>query len=493
MRIDSFILLLTLLLVGLCAPEANSQVQLNSGRVLMAEVQEAHDEGLTIRRLDNGGVLDLRWDNLSPKSALEIKQAFGLSVDDESEVLVNADVIDYAVGGNLTTVVGKIVSEDTEAVHVRRKTIIYPVKRVTIRRRTSREVPVLDIYTKDQFYNEKLTELSPGENADKHILVADLMMRVRQYGRAAEHLKKAKSFGGGSQPNVLEAKLLRVRLFSEAAKERELLDEIGVARARRNFSQGIELIERYEQEYASGKLKSEFEQEKSRFAKARERYLVSRVAEVWYRTIWTLANRKATEGGIAFNQAREYAEAQMGKDIRERVTKVLQTDADETEEMWPKRLAFRGVARSEKYSYGIGSWTLGEDAIKKGSKQGAEEEKETVQKTSEQKNIERMARRIREAVERSRRASSQQRGQEKVFTEDDWWADAKADARALWVRAYYAEFGGDLELVNAYVIDCVTCAGRGDLATIGQTGGKERKVKCPTCQGTRHKRVIRAR
>ncbi|MEC8653529.1 MAG: hypothetical protein VXY92_13310, partial [Planctomycetota bacterium] len=51
------------------ANSSAQSIQLADGRVLLASVEQADGEGLRVRRLDNGGVLDLRWDHLSTASA----------------------------------------------------------------------------------------------------------------------------------------------------------------------------------------------------------------------------------------------------------------------------------------------------------------------------------------------------------------------------------------------------------------------------------------
>ena len=62
----------------------------------------------------------------------------------------------------------------------------------------------------------------------------------------------------------------------------------------------------------------------------------------------------------------------------------------------------------------------------------------------------------------------------------------------VWLRAYYAEFGGDLELIGAHLNGCPICGAEGKLTVFAQSG-KAQKVDCSTCRGTRFKRWIRAR
>ena len=61
-----------------------------------------------------------------------------------------------------------------------------------------------------------------------------------------------------------------------------------------------------------------------------------------------------------------------------------------------------------------------------------------------------------------------------------------------WLRCYFAEFGGQMEIAAAHAPACVNCNAQGTTTTIGSTG-RPQKVKCSVCHGTRYTRLIRAR
>lgn len=471
---------------------ATGQVlQLKDGDVLVGKV-EAHEGGLTFERLDNGGVLDLTWDQLSVESANKLKRMFGLIVEEDGEIMVTADYLEFELAGGVKErIVGRIIDQDETTIVLRRQGVEYPVPRSKIKARDTRQVPAMDVYTAAEFYNEKLAEYAPGDDADKHILLAETLMRVRDYERAGEHLEKAEELGGGRQPRLLESRIKRLALFKVAAAERELLDRIKVALVRREFPRGLELIEDYESKFEDGKFRAEFERLKSRLAKAREQYLVRKVCEIWDDTAYSLARKKATEAGLSFEGAKEYAEDQMGQDIRARVQKLLGITAEEVEEAWGARLDSPAAPRAQRYSYGVGSWTLGAQAVKKGTVQERSEEQQE-EKSERQKQNERMQRRIERAMERARRTVGQGgAGQGEEETPQQWWEDATVAEKHVFVRAYYVEYGGDMVVENAHVNPCVSCAGEGRMTVLG-TSGKPQKIDCPVCHGTRYRRWIRA-
>jgi hypothetical protein len=496
------ILLLAWFLLAIVAPLPAQAVQLRSGEVLFGEIDPPPDEnGLTLRRFDNGGVLHLRWDQLSPASAKRLREASGLSVEEESEYLVDAELLEYLLpGGGLRQMVGRRVREDDASITFRSRGQDWVVQRNSLRSIREVSVPVLQVMTNSEFYNEQLAAIGitaevPADAAarialaDRHILLADVMLRVRDYDRAEQHLKAAQELGGGNQPALLEGKLERLKTIQGSKAERDLIDEIQAARARSEFDRAGELIAQYEQKYATGgKLKTDFTRAKLRVQEARQAHYVRRVTEKWYGSILELAQRKSREPGVTLAAARSYAESQLGRDLRQHVAKLLKLEPAEVEELWGKRKEYR-VARADRYLYGIGSWVLGKDEILKGTKQGESDQTQRDKQSDEEKEIERLARKIADARRRALAAGGG--GGAKEYTPEDWWKAATPTERDFFIRAYYAEFGGDLEVTHASVDECLTCAGQGTIATLSDVG-QSRNVKCPTCQGTRFKRAIRA-
>jgi len=476
----------------LTAGVSGQVVQLRSGDVLLGKV-DAHEDGLTVVRFDNGGVLDLTWDQLSNESAGRIKALFNLSVEDEDQAMVTAERLRYELaGGGVDEVVGRVVDENDTTITVRRLGVNYPIRRDQVRRRSTVEVPAVDVFTRDEFYNEKLVEIAPGDDADKHIKLADELVRVGDYDRAKDHLDRARELGGGRQPNLLAGKIKRLKLFRESAAEREFLDRIKIALARGDFKKGKGLIEDFERKHSKSKLQGEFLRVKDRFDKARQRYLTVRTTELWYKAMFPVARKKAVESGVTFEDARDYAESEMGQDIRAKVQKALGIPAEEVDVLWQQRFDYRGGPRAQRYSYGVGSWTLGSDAIVKGTKLEAGHAVEQESAVDRQKR--RTREKIRRALDRQRRAAARNRGpSHDKDTPGEWWKKATADEKTVWLRAYYVEHGGDLRVENASISkSCDECGGEGKTTSFGLSG-KRQRVECWLCHGTRFWRAIRAR
>ena len=104
----------------------------------------------------------------------------------------------------------------------------------------------------------------------------------------------------------------------------------------------------------------------------------------------------------------------MGKEIREHIAKTLGLEVEEVETMWANRSKHAGAADAEQYYYGVGSWVLGEESIIKDTKQAevakAAEDKD--KKSEKDKEMERLRKRIQEAIRRMRSQGPQAGGQQ---------------------------------------------------------------------------------
>lgn len=483
----------TVLLLALSAPAQS--LQLADGKVLLAKVETADGDGCRVRRLDNGGMLDLRWEHLSSSSATAIKRQWDLMGDTQDEILVRADEVEYLVNGGKQTLIGKIVDRSGDVIVVQQKGIQYRIPRAELRAFRRVEVPVAQIFTKDEFYAMHLAEIAPGDSADKHIVLAEDLVKVRDYDHAAEHLQKARELGNTANPQRLEQMTQRLQRYKEAAKERELLDQIQAARSRgqlADFEKGGKLIAEFEAKYPQSKLKTDFEVEKKRFGDARAKYLSQQVAEQWRRSIQIFADKQAADDGIPLVAARTYAESKMTEDIVARVAQQLRLEPVEVQALWADRARYPVGKRTELFSYGVGSWVLGEDGILKGTKQGEVKDKQAPPKEQgNSRDVERLARALREALERRRAAVQGQGAGQQEQTDEDWWRQASRSERTSWLRAYYAEFGGQLVVTYQGVQPCISCYGEGTTPEVDPEGKLVRN-KCFLCQGTKWLRSFKA-
>lgn len=491
-------LLLLAACLGLALSAAGQTLQLKGGRILLAKVTDANADGLHVERLDNGGHLDLRWDHLTPECARRIQEDYGLIQDDEGEVMVEADAVTYTSGGARLELIGRIVERQGSDLVIEtlgRRVTVAKNKLAGVGVRKV-QVPVGQIFTDDQYYVMLLAEHAPGEDPDKHVQLADALMRARDYVRAEEHFKKAQELGGGRNGSKLASLIERVQVYQRAVAERDILDEIRLRRMRgsvESFRAGEALIAEFEQKYGDSPLRPEFERERKRFEAAQERFLVSRITTVWRRLIrpsvnaWLLDNPDAN-----LATAKQFAESELGDAIAEKVAEQLDLEPDAVRPLFAKRAELDRGLKTELFLYGLGSLVLGEDGVKRDTKQG-EREQNDPRTVSEDRELERLARKIREARDRARQAGMAGNGQGPAAdTPEGWWQSAGRSERTAFLRAYYAEFGGDLEYIKGYVKPCYSCGAAGTIVSLSPEG-KRVRMKCDLCHGTRFTRSVVAR
>ncbi|MBL8755510.1 MAG: hypothetical protein JNK15_19575 [Planctomycetes bacterium] len=488
------ILLLALLAAWLPA----QTIQLADGRVLLGEVENPDGEGLRVRRLDNGGVLDLRWSHLSPASALFWKKKFDLAGDTQDEVTIRADEVEYVREGGKRTLLGRITEQTTEHVVVTVKGVQNRVPRTELRAVRKVDAPVMQVLTRDEYYQEQLAQRQPGTEADKHVLFAEELIKVRDYDHATEHLQKAKELGS-KNPAHVDALTAKLERFKAAAKELKSLEEIQVSRSRgqlADFERGTKQIAQFEKDFPpeQRKLKPEFDAEKKKFADARTRYLKGVVADKFRANIQWVAEKALSGQSLTLQAARDYAQNKMTDDIVARLASVLRLEADEIKALWAARKDVPLGKRTELFAYGVGSWVLGDKAILKDTAAGKEADKQKgAQEPTGQadRTMEQFQKLLKQALDRRRQAMQQQGAENDQLTDEDWWRQAERNERLAWMRAFYAENGGQLVVTYATVSPCISCDGVGTTPVLGGDGKLTRNT-CFLCQNTKYMRSFRA-
>jgi hypothetical protein len=359
-------------------------------------------------------------------------------------------------------------------------------------RTRKRDVPALEVYTADEWYAKKLAEIEPGEDADKQIALAEELRRVGDFARAEQHLLAAEALGGGRQASQLPILLQRVRNLRAAEAERELLAQIRIMRNRQQFEQADALMAKFRSEYPDSKLMLELERESERFAEALAGYAVERLRVGWDQAVRRVADDHIRDPQVTLAAARAFAEDKMADEVFAKLAKTLEIEVDELKAYWADRAA-HGRGRAVIYSYGVGSWVLGPEQIVAGTKAAGDGGAGGAGGGAGEQDpeLDRIIRKLRENRDQQRRSGGGGAGGQEE-TEEDWWRAAERSDRAGWLRAYFAEFGGQMEVTNAYSNPCPNCEAAGFITVLGDSG-REQKQKCPVCHGTKFTRLFRAR
>jgi hypothetical protein len=492
--------LLTLILAGVSASSAAAQMlRLRTGKVLIGSVEEANENGLRFKRLDTGGVLDLVWSDLVPDDAKRVRSAQGLIDDGENaDVKVAAMRVRFQKGDAVQELIAEQIGKDAHGMVLRRKGVRYEVAISELRAVPEKlEVDIHEVRTPDEIYQTAVEEHQPGEDGRKHMALGLYLVRVGDGKRAKEHLTKAKELGIGDQPRELEAQLERVDRLLAHKEEADLIAEIQVMRNRRNYKRAVELVADFEKRFPQTKLKSEFDKAKNQLERDRESWLIQDVTSEWYRALDDEAG-KIARSATGIKEAKTRAEEALGKAIRERIARTRQITVEEVEKLWGMRLA-RKVARVQQTTYSTGSWILGKAEVIKGTSQekagaGAGASQAAKPESDQERRLKEIQKRVDEYMRKARQAGGQgQNQQPELQTEDEWWKDkdVSSTTRTLWIKAWYAEKGGDVQVLSAHVNTCDQCGGPGFTEVIRPFDGGTQRIPCPLCHGTRFIRGVR--
>ena len=487
------------LLLILCSVTSLSAqtLRLRNGTFLIAEILDVNEDGIKLKRLDNGGQIDLAWKHLVAEDAKRLRVQYNLlGAEEQSQVLIPALRCTYArEDGVKTEIIGELVSRDTQQIVLKRMGNRYPIPIADLRGAPEHvNVPIGDIRTRSEIYEQQLAEIDPGEDADKHTALGFWLMRVDLLEQAKIHLDKAGELGGGSQREKVEGLQKRVGALLLHQEEAELLKRMVIQRNRKRFDKALALAKEFEKKFPSSPLRSEFEQRRDSINAARETHFIKQVTLDWYRVLRDVAGGIAADRSLAIDAAQQKVTDEMGQEIRKRIANKRKLKPNEVEEFFGARHDHK-VAKPQKMGYGFGSWLLGKSAILEDTTQGAAEKKQASKKKKDS-NAGRARRQFRKRLEEFRRALRGSRGgnqenADALQSPADWWRTATTAMRKQWLIAYYAEKGGDMKVYHASLNHCPTCSARGYIEVQSSEGSKVVRQTCPTCHGTRFQRVIR--
>ncbi len=494
-RIPLAVLALVLLLGG---PAPAELIRLKSGKVLLGKIEgEPDQEGFLFRRSDNGGVLQIKWRHLMPADARRLKAKAGLLEDTEEEVLVKARKITVRIPGlaRPKTYIGIVVGRKPGTIILRRKGFETEIRTEQIEGTPEWvDVPALEVYTPDEFYQKELQEIQPGDDPAKHEILARALKGAGDLERAKIHFQKVLEL----DPNYRNKAAVEHALqqIEAALNNRDLMEamkKVRQAKGQKDFNRALALAAELDKKLdrMPGPLKQVWLAQKDKLIKDRTKYLASQVTERIYQLIRRLAQEEVIKRDVGPDEAKEFAEKEMPDLIVSKVAAQLGIDKEEVLALWNKRENFH-LAKPRSATYGDGTFIL----PKEKAYAGTSLEGSLARGNSRRARQNEMQRRIKEFLRRQlqkRRNRAGGRGGQQApqeVTPEDWWKNARVNERRLWLIAYFAEFSGMMKVKKAYAEPCPTCGGTGYISALDANSGKEIRVKCPACHGYRMRRRI---
>jgi len=475
-------------------------LRLRDGGILWAALDGHDPETLTVRRLETGGRLPLPWSLLDPAQEDALRLELGYVDPFADEVVVDAERLVLVDG---TELVGAVVNRTEEHLWLKTASSTTPVAKRLVTSATRIQAPALDVYTRDELYQRRASELqdrlvaSGRAGALAHLELARHCERLFDYARAEEHYRLVATLDAELESDAVRAGLERTRERASHQAQVDFLAEVDLLRARRRYGEAFERLEAFPRLFPDSPLTEDWNRLRGRVERYQERDLRERVVASWHRAASDLVRAAAREKD-ELAQALEYVESGLPEDIAARVREDLESLAPGISEGDVARLfSEREGGRFRQASYGHGTWILGEERALAGS---PEDEPEAELEAGSQADV---RRRLEARIERylqNQELARQARSSIADFEDPEaFWRTWGSASRAQWLMARYIEDSGLFRDIRVRLTNCRQCGGTGTRELAYSGGGiagssaANRIVACPTCHTIGRVRRIRYR
>lgn len=477
-----------------------AMLRLRDGRILWGAIEEHDEQAVVIRRLDNGGRVTLPWGMVDPTQEEQLKLLYGYIEVDVEEVLVQAHRIPIVDGSEL---VGLIVNRTDDSLYVKTSTTLLTLDKTRIAGPAILvQVPALDIYTREELYRETLAqyaqvltpaageELATGPAAgDAHLEIAAFCERIFDFVHAREHYLLAVEAEPRLMDDVLERTIERAAQKAAVQEQVDVMAEADTWRARKKFDRALELCAAFREQWPRSPLMEDLFRLEARIQRAQQKALREEVVKKWHYYTARLIGKAVRE--MDFGSAVSWADGELSEEIALAVAEDLRSLAEGLDEQLVRQYFLeRESYKIYKASYGVNSWMLGPDEARAELDTSAQAPSGGSGRGDSRDDARED---IQAKIDRYIQAQqSAQRNESASGSEDDpeaAWGEMSSNAKAQWLRAYYAEHSGDMNVTSVRFSACPTCGGSGVLEVI-QTGGAGnrgenasglRLVACPTC------------
>jgi hypothetical protein len=494
---------------GTAAPDADApavrMLRLRSGEILWGSIESHDPDGLRVRLLETGGLVPIPWSLFDPDEERTLQLLYGYVGDDVEELTVEAERITLSDGSEL---VGRIQNTDEDFLWLKRAEGTVPIDKRRLKGAPVLvEAPALDVYTKQELYQQKAFELGPylvlegNEGAKAQDQLARFAERLFDFPHALEHYTLARALDPTFDTERIGAAIERCTLKAGEQEQVDFLAEIDLWRARKRYDKALAALEVFPRQFPDSPLLEDWNALKARVLKHQQADLRDEVV----RSVHARAQRLARE--TARKDTYEEVIAYLDEGFAEDLVKQVQADLtelapaitpEEVQKLWRERKG----GRVRQASYGLGTWLLGEDrALATPAEEGKEKEEEKPAAGSQAEARKKLEERIQRYLKNQELARAAQSGGA-ASAEDDpnaFWKDYEIAGRAQWILAYFVENAGIFQIDRIRFENCRECGGTGarDLLDTGSAisgdAAGERLVPCPTCHTLGRVRRVRYR
>lgn len=464
-------------------------IRLKSGIELHCEILDSSEErGVTVRRLDNNGVVDLRWEHMLDADARKIKYACGYTGEDADPIRIRAKRIWLRNG---TFEDGLICESDRPGTFcLRRKGKFYYFNPNQVKDVENVQLEAQAVYTLEELYRQQVDEKTP-ETPQDFFNLGVFCESVTYYAKALEIYQQVRELDSEYRADVINRKIGLMEAKLEEADATALLDDVRNLIYRRNFARALQRIEEFDEAFPDSVQTADKDRLKTEAIRKRHDYYQQRILTDYFTYMDRLANRIAADRSISLDDALEIAANELGAAIRDKLAEdVYKMPVSEVESLWTNR---RGGSQRTS-SYGTGTFILGADR----ARQMPGEEVEQAEEVTEEPEATTLDERLKKRIAEIRKQKSKEKQKKRSYvrleeigkTPDQWWATESVANRKRFLVAFFAEESEDLKVLRVHLNPCRNCNGAGWLEHLSTSGEEDQKIPCEVCKTLAVERTV---
>ncbi|MDP6368336.1 MAG: hypothetical protein QF615_01915, partial [Planctomycetota bacterium] len=229
-------------------------LQLRNGTLHWVEVVEHDESGLSLRRIENGGLVRISWNLLEPRQAERLRIEWGYVAAEGGELLIEVDRLILHNGSEVVGVIENREGPDFTVRHGGNLQIL--PKRAVASLSSGVQVPALSIYTREQLYSREAAQVDLEDPLSQKSL-AQFCERILDFASAARHYEAALELGLDDGDNRVVRALERAKIKAALQEQVDYLHETEMLQRRGLYDSALERIEAFKTIYPNSPLQKE--------------------------------------------------------------------------------------------------------------------------------------------------------------------------------------------------------------------------------------------
>lgn len=487
-------LLGALLVLVLVADTARAEIlRLKDGTLIHGELL-SFDEGtgITVQRVDTGGVLELLWEHLPADEVRRIKASRGFTGEDPEPYLVS---VVHLVLRNGTTESGiPVDSDDPALIALQRRGDVDSFPRSEVAQVQTGKMEGLEVLTRDELYLRLLEENGAPTDGQSNLDLAIACEGAGLFEQSREHYQAVGELEPGLKPELVASKLAYLAIKIEDAAETAELEAIRTRLYKKQFELAAEMAAEFRRTYPDSRQLADLQVLESDIARRKRDYHGRGIVSDYFALLDKRLARLARDASLSLEVVQNLAETAVHEEILASLAEEYVLSEDTVQELWDERPS--GSVRS--FTYGTGTFILGKTkALEFGRFDDEEDElaaADEEQLEADFDDLVEQVKRQRQKLKAERQAAG--RGSSALDDEgptpDEWWTGQSSEDKARWLSAWFAEMSGQVRVIEARGRPCRHCDARGYLEGTDEDG-EPIQITCPVCKDLKYERLVRCR